>query len=58
MKAKILLRLLEVSCEFNADKPIYVSVDKKLIPCTRIASDKDRIVIAIRIQFLCGIERR
>jgi len=44
MKAKILLRLLEVSCKFN-DKPIYVSVDKKLIPCTRIANDKDKIVI-------------
>ena len=44
MKAKILLRLLEVSCKFN-DKPIYVSVDRKLIPCTRIASYKDKIVI-------------
>ena len=44
MKAKILLRLLEVSCKFD-NKPVYVSVDKKLIPCTRIASDKDKIVI-------------
>lgn len=44
MKAKILLLLLETACKFD-DKPIYVSVDDKLLPCTRIASDKDKIVI-------------
>ena len=45
MKAKILLLLLKNACEFNADKTIYVSVDNKLIPCTRISSHNDKIVI-------------
>lgn len=45
MKAKILLLLLKNACEFNTDKTIYVSVDNKLIPCTRISSHNDRIVI-------------
>lgn len=45
MEAKILLLLLKNACGLNVDKPIYVSVDKKLIPCTRITSNKDRIVI-------------
>ena len=45
MKAKILLLLLKNACEFNADKTIYVSVDNKLIPCTRISSHSDKIVI-------------
>lgn len=45
MKAKTLLLLLKNICKFNADKIIYVSVDNKLIPCTRILSDKDKIVI-------------
>ena len=45
MKAKTLLLLLKNACEFNADKTIYVSVDNKLIPCTRISSHNDKIVI-------------
>ena len=45
MKAKILLLLLKNACKFNADKTIYVSVDNKLIPCTRISSHNDKIVI-------------
>ena len=45
MKAKILFLLLKNVCEFNGDKPIYVSVDNKLIPCTRISSHNDKIVI-------------
>ena len=45
MKAKILLLLLKNACKFNSDKTIYVSVDNKLIPCTRIVSNKDKIVI-------------
>ena len=45
MKAKTLLLLLKNACKFNTDKPIYVSVDNKLIPCTRISSAKDKIVI-------------
>ena len=45
MKAKTLLLLLKNACKFNADKTIYVSVDNRLIPCTRISSDKDKIVI-------------
>ena len=45
MKAKTLLLLLKNACEFNADKTIYVSVDNKLIPCARISSHNDKIVI-------------
>lgn len=45
MEAKTLLLLLENACEFNADKAIYVSVDNKLIPCIRISSYSDKIVI-------------
>ena len=45
MKAKSLLLLLKNACEFNAGKTIYVSVDNKLIPCTRISSYNDKIVI-------------
>lgn len=45
MEAKILLLLLKNACEWNADKTIYVSVDNKLIPCTRISSREDKIVI-------------
>lgn len=45
MKAKTLLLLLKNVCEFNEDKEIYVSVDNKLIPCTRISSHNDKIVI-------------
>ena len=45
MKAKTLFLLLKTVCKFNADKPIYVSVDNKLIPCTRISSHSDKIVI-------------
>ena len=47
MKAKILLLLLKNACEFNANKTIYVSVDNKLIPCTRILSHSDKIIIGI-----------
>lgn len=45
MKAKTLLLLLKNACEFNSDKTFYVSVDNKLIPCTRISSYNDKIVI-------------
>lgn len=45
MKAKTLLLLLKTACGFNSDKTIYVSVDNKLIPCTRISSHNDKIVI-------------
>ena len=45
MTAKILLLLLKNACKVNADKTIYVSVDNKLIPCTRISSHNDKIVI-------------
>ena len=48
MKAKILLLLLKNACKFNTDKIIYVSVDNKLIPCTRISSHNDKIVIGTR----------
>ena len=47
MKAEILLLLLKNACGLNVDKPIYVSVDKKLIPCTRISSDNNKVVIGI-----------
>jgi hypothetical protein len=45
MKAKTFLLLLKNACKFNADKAIYISVDNKLIPCTRISSHNDKIVI-------------
>lgn len=45
MEAKTLLLLLKNACEFDVDKPIYVSVNNKLIPCNRISSYKDKIVI-------------
>jgi hypothetical protein len=45
MKAKTLLLLLKNTCEFNADKTIYVSVNNKLIPCTKISSHSDKVVI-------------
>jgi hypothetical protein len=45
MKAKTLLLLLKNACEFNADKTIYVSVDNKLIPCTKISSHNDKIIV-------------
>ena len=45
MKAKTLLFLLKNACEFNTDKTIYISVDNKLIPCTKISSYSDKIVI-------------
>jgi hypothetical protein len=45
MKAKTLLLLLKNACKFNADKTIWVSVDNKLIPCTRLSSHNDKIVI-------------
>ena len=45
MKAKILLLLLKNACKLNTDKQIYVSVDNKLIPCNRISSHKDKIII-------------
>lgn len=45
MKAKTLLLLLKNACKFNTDKTIFVSVDDKLIPCTRMSSYNDKIVI-------------
>lgn len=52
MKAKTLLLLLKNACKFNTDKTIYVSVDNKLILCTRISSHSDKIVIGTEKEVL------